>query len=423
MSLRSLTLMSARSFVGLVAALSLSATPVAAQTESQTEQSEPQTRAEILRRQREEKTGQLAPYVISRGEERVRFLETWRLPRRLFAKGFAGFRPVIGGMPSGSGFVGGGGYIAGYNSDLLQFTANARYSTRGYTAYDAGFLIFPSSNSTLPIQGHITGGLRDFTSLRYFGLGPQTSRSDRTTYRLEDQTVETGFTASAGRFADFGATAQWLTTEVGPGSGSLSLDDRFDPSTTPGFGEETDFLVYGGHAVVHLRDDITIPSVGVTLQLDAHRYDDQDRGAFDFTRVVGDVQAHIPLGHRNRILALHARSSHSVGENGGIVPFHLMETLGGANSIRGFREYRFRDARNLLLNIEYRWEVWTYADFTFFYDAGKVFSDPNDLDLSNLKSGYGFGIRGHGPAGLVMRFDFARSNEGFILHIGSGPSF
>ena len=75
-------------------------------------------------------------------EKRVRFLETWRLPRWLFTKGFGGFRPVIGGMPSGSGLVGGGGYISGYNSELLQFTANARFSALGYQTYDAGLLIF-----------------------------------------------------------------------------------------------------------------------------------------------------------------------------------------------------------------------------------------------------------------------------------------
>ena len=101
------------------------------------------------------KLGELQPYVISNAEKRVRFLETWRLPRRLFTKGFGGFRPVIGGMPSGSGFVGGGGYIAGYNSDLLQFTANARFSALGYQTYDAGLLIFPRSNSVRTVQGHV----------------------------------------------------------------------------------------------------------------------------------------------------------------------------------------------------------------------------------------------------------------------------
>ena len=396
------------------------ATPLLAQTAAQ---AEPQTRQEILQRQREEKRGQLEPYVVSRAEERVQFLETWRLPFRLFAKGVGGFRPVVGGLPSGSGFVGGGGYITGYNSDLLQFTASARYSTRGYQAYDAGLLIFPRTNSILPVEGYVTGGVRDLTSLRFFGLGSDSSRGGRTTYRLQDRSVETGMTAWAGEVAEFGARVQWLRTETGPGQAGTSLDDRFDPDTIPGFGTENEFFVYGGRATVHLRESSVIPSVGVTVAVEASRYDDRDRDDFDFTRVVGDVQAHIPLGHRNRILALHARTSHSVGEHGGAVPFELMETLGGANSIRGFKEFRFRDTRNLLLNAEYRWEVWSYVDFAFFYDAGKVFSEAADLDLRNLKSGYGFGIRAHSPTGMVVRFDFSRSNEGFILHIGSGPSF
>ena len=133
----------------------LCAASVAAQTDGERVQNEPRTRAEILRLAREEKSGQLQPYTISPAERRVQFLETWRLPRRLFTKGFGGFRPVIGGMPSGSGLVGGGGYIAGYNSDLLQFTANARFSVQGYQTYDAGLLIFPGSNSLLPVQGHV----------------------------------------------------------------------------------------------------------------------------------------------------------------------------------------------------------------------------------------------------------------------------
>lgn len=386
-------------------------------------QAKPQTRAEILEQARERKSEQLEPYRISGAERWVQFLETWRLPRRLFTKGFGGFRPVVGGMPSGAGFVGGGGYITGYNSQLLQFTANARYSTRAYTAYDARLLILPRSTSLSPVQGHITWSQRDFGSPRFFGLGPESSRSDRTTYRLKDQTIKLGVDAWVGRVAELGASVGWLTSEPGPGSSSSSLEERFDPRSIPGFGVETDYLVYGGHAVVRFLEESVAPSVGVTLGVDIERYDDTDADRYDFTRVVADVQAHIPLGHRNRILALHLRSSQSTGDRGGIVPFHLMETIGGANSIRGFREYRFRDSRNLFVNAEYRWEVWTYLDLALFYDAGKVFSDVDDFGFSDLKSGYGFGLRGHGPTGMVLRFDFARSDEGFILHIGSGPSF
>ena len=382
----------------------------------------PTTRQEILQRQREEKRGELTPYVVSGAEDRVSRLETFRLPRRIFAKGFGGFRPVLGGMPSGSGFVFGGGYIAGYNHELIQFTANARYSTRGYTTFDTG-VIFPTPASRLPVQAHVKAEVRDLTSLRFYGLGPESGASGRSTYGLEDQSIEAGVTAIASRFVEMGATARWMNAEVGPGAAGASLEERFDPFQTPGFGTKTDYLVYGGHLVLHLRDAHVIPSAGVSVRVDAARYDDRDSDLFDFTRVVGDVQAQIPLGYRNRILALRVRSSNSVGENGGVVPFYLMETIGGANSIRGFREYRFRGGRNLLLNAEYRWEVWTYVDFAFFYDAGKVFTDADDLNFSDMQSGYGFGIRGHAPGGTVFRIDFARSNEGFKLHFGGGPSF
>ena len=382
----------------------------------------PTTRQEILQRQREAKQGSLTPYVVSGAEDRVSRLETLRLPRRIFAKGFGGFRPVMGGMPSGSGFVFGGGYIAGYNHELIQFTANARYSTRGYTTVDTG-VIFPTPASRLPVQAHVKAEIRDLTSLRFYGLGPESSGSGRSTYGLEDQSIEAGVTATASRFVEMGATARWMNAEVGPGAAGSSLEERFDPFQTPGFGTSTDYLVYGGHLVLHLRDAHVIPSAGVSIRVDAARYDDRDSDLYDFTRVVGDVQAQIPLGYRNRILALRVRSSNAVGEHGGVVPFYLMETIGGATSIRGFREYRFRGGRNLLLNAEYRWEVWTYVDFAFFYDAGKVFSDADELDFSGMRSGYGFGIRGHAPGGMVFRIDFARSNEGFKIHFGGGPSF
>ncbi len=153
------------------------------------------TRQGIRRRQQEAKQDELVPHVVSPAEERVRFLETWRLPRRLFAKGVRGFRPVIGGMPSGSGFVEGGGYIAGYNNDLLQGTANARYSTRGFSEYDAGLIMLTRVNNLSPVEGFLTAGYRDYTALRYFGLGGDSSRGDRTTYGLEDRYVDLGFRA------------------------------------------------------------------------------------------------------------------------------------------------------------------------------------------------------------------------------------
>ncbi len=140
---------------------------------------------------------------------------------------------------------------------------------------------------------------------------------------------------------------------------------------------------------------------------------------------MGDLKAYIPLPYRSRILALRVRTSQSEPDDeDSVIPFYLMETLGGARTIRGYSEWRFRDTRNLLVNAEYRWEVWTFLDFAFFFDAGKVFSDPSDFNFKDMHTGYGFGLRFHGLGEtFVFRTDLAFSAEGWVLHIGSGPTF
>ena len=124
-----------------------------------------------------------------------------------------------------------------------------------------------------------------------------------------------------------------------------------------------------------------------------------------------------------RVLALRFRTSHSFADDGKLVPFYLMETIGGAKDLRGYKEYRFRDTRNVLVSAEYRWEVAPFADMSVFFDAGKVFEDASDFDLDRLHTGYGVGLRVHTPPNFVLRMDVAHSREGFRFHISGGPSF
>jgi outer membrane translocation and assembly module TamA len=251
---------------------------------------------------------------------------------------------------------------------------------------------------------------------------PTTRSADRVTYRLQERGVDAGLTAEAGRFLTVDVHGGWLRADTGGGLFGTSLEEWFDPSTIDGFDVSTDYLHYGANLELDLRDTM-VPRAGVVLRGEVAQYDDRSLDAFDFTRVVAEIQVHVPLGYRSRLLALRARMSKSVGDDGGVVPFYRMETLGGGSTIRAFREYRFRDTRTLLLNAEYRWEVWTYLDFVLFADAGKVFSDSVDLDFHGLETAIGFGLRGHGPGGTLLRFDLARSRESIKVHIGGGPSF
>jgi outer membrane translocation and assembly module TamA len=56
-------------------------------------------------------------------------------------------------------------------------------------------------------------------------------------------------------------------------------------------------------------------------------------------------------------------------------------------------------------------------------DSGKVARERRDLDLENLKTGYGLGIRFHGPFVTPLRIDVARGDEGFRVHFTGGVPF
>jgi hemolysin activation/secretion protein len=106
------------------------------------------------------------------------------------------------------------------------------------------------------------------------------------------------------------------------------------------------------------------------------------------------------------------------------VPFYMMPTLGGNDSLRGYRDYRFRGPHALLMQGEYRFEVWSGLDAALFYDAGKVAMRRSELDFNNLESDYGFGFRFNTDRGVVLRVDAAfGSRDGKHLWVVFGGRF
>ena len=73
---------------------------------------------ERLAEARRAKAERLEPYKVSSWEARAHRWERARFPMRIFTRGFSGIRPLLGGMPSGSGQVFGVGYIRGLESDI-----------------------------------------------------------------------------------------------------------------------------------------------------------------------------------------------------------------------------------------------------------------------------------------------------------------
>ncbi|GMR22543.1 MAG: BamA/TamA family outer membrane protein [Acidobacteriota bacterium] len=401
----------------------LLASPVVISAQENDDEWKATSRKEILQREREKKADNLEPYEVSESEKRLLGWEKKKFPQNWLVKGWRGFRPVFGGMPSGSGTVIGGGYIHGLEAQYFQLQANARFSTRGYTTADAE-LVLPPPQIGRRVELKFRAEYRDLTALSFFGIGNDSSRENESSFLLNDQSATAYLWLNPRGLLSLGVQGGFLTSDADRGTHAPSIEEVFPPEQVPGSDAlRTDYIVTGGWIEFDIRDKWAEPPVGFVARVTAVRYEDTKLDEFDFTRVVADIKGYISLGTRNRILALRLRTSHSIDDDDDQVPFYLMETLGGAKTIRAYDEFRFRDARNLYVSAEYRWEVWPLVDFSFFFDAGKVFDDLDDFNFDKMHTGYGAGLRIHTPGGMAFRMDVARSTEGYKLHISGGPTF
>ena len=65
---------------------------------------------------------------------------------------------------------------------------------------------------------------------------------------------------------------------------------------------------------------------------------------------------------------------------GSRVPFYLLPFAGGGDTLRAFREFRFRDENAGVFNLEFRHLVHPMVHLAAFVDAGKVAHDWQDIN-------------------------------------------
>jgi len=162
------------------------------------------------------------------------------------------------------------------------------------------------------------------------------------------------------------------------------------------------------------RDNPAHPHHGGRYGVLVSQFHDQDLDAFDFHRVDIDLQQYVPLPNRYRLLAVRAAAVVTDSDANQHVPFYFQPTLGGAQTLRGFREFRFRDQSSLLFSAEYRWEAWWALDGALFVDAGTVAPTRRALSLGDMDVSYGIGFRFHSNGAVIGRLDLAFSREGFV---------
>jgi Omp85 superfamily domain len=258
----------------------------------------------------------------------------------------------------------------------------------------------------------------DFPDEDFFGIGPDSTRENFVEYGLTNTVVGATAAFQPMRRVSFTAGVDYFdpTIDALPEPGRLF--SVFTPDQAPGALEQPSFLKYEGGVEFNNRVPRGNPRSGGRYALNAQRFEDIDSESFAFDRVEIDLQQYVPLLRDRRVLALHGLASFSNADAGAEIPFYLQRTLGGPDDLRGFRVFRFRDRHMLLLQAEYRWEIFTAVDGAIFYDAGKVASRAEDINFRDLETDYGIGFRFGTINGTFLRIEGAfgsRDGKHFIL--------
>jgi len=111
------------------------------------------------------------------------------------------------------------------------------------------------------------------------------------------------------------------------------------------------------------------------------------------------------------VIGVHGWGVFSDTSSGNSVPFYLLPSLGGGNTLRGYHDYRFHDRDLLLASAECRWALFGDVDGAAFFDAGNVASRAGDLNLK--KTSWGAGVRVHTRTSTLVRMDIGHSREGW----------
>jgi outer membrane protein assembly factor BamA len=381
---------------------------------------EPSTREEVDRQRREQNAKGVKPYEPNGLERAMDFAEE----KAIFILDREGFHPKLGSLTTGSGFAYGLGFR---DRDLFSNTGAleiwAAGSVKRYWATEARLRFPRLADNHLHLEAWASH--RDYPQENFFGLGPDSNRDDRSDYAI--RTNHFGGRAGVRPVSHLlvGGGLEYLQPRLGSGQNDRFPDtaDAFSPSEAPSLDARADFLRSDAFIEVDYREP-RYPKKGGWYRVDFWHYDDRTLGQFTFNRIDADLRQFIGFLAGRRVIAARLFVSTSDTSADQTMPFYFMPTLGGNETLRGFREYRFRAPHAILVQGEYHWEIWSGFDAALFYDAGKVANRREDLDFENLESDYGIGFRFNTNNGVILRVDAAfGSRDGKHLWIVFGGVF
>ena len=331
-----------------------------------------------------------------------------------------GVYPELDNMPAGAGWVTAGpGYRRWLGGDRLVIDASAAWSWRSYTMAQGRFELTNLARSRVAVGAQFRW--QDLTQVTYFGTGLDAPLSDRSEYRLTSTNV-------AGYVTFRPAEHVAVTTRVGylPGpkiAEPAGTFKRGNPDTQDVFPNDPVYAVEEQPPFVHGELSVTVddrdarshPTRGGIYRGSWASYNDLRAGLFSFARYEVEAARYVPVADARWVFAFHGWGVFTNASDNALVPFYLMPSLGGGNTLRAFPDYRFHDQHLLLTTAEARFALFDHVDLAAFVDAGSVASRMRLLDLAERS--YGMGVRLHAERATFLRLDMAHGREGWNVQL------
>lgn len=288
----------------------------------------------------------------------------------------------------------------------------------------------------MPLHIFTTLDYEDRPEENFFGIGPDTSRGDSTSYHIEQTKLEQviGYSENPSFNADIFAGYKRVNIDDGTDGAKGTIGGTFsDRQSIPGVGGDEIF------------------STGLRLVRDKRNYKEDStkgyllRGSVSFNEGLYSSDArymkyqaegihYLRLGSDRRVLSTRFYGEHNNETAHASVPFHQMAKLGGFGSsveqsetLRGYDDNRFFDNSLVLFNIEYRYTVYEYRDWkvdtVLFWDEGQVFNHVAQFQLTDFRYSFGGGFRLSLLNNVLVSCELGHGDEGTHFYVKSRSPF
>ena len=143
-------------------------------------------------------------------------------------------------------------------------------------------------------------------------------------------------------------------------------------------------------------------------------------GDFDFTKYSADLRYYYRMGASEDVLAFMV----GAGYADGTMPLSQRFSVGGSDSLRGYKDDQFKGNSMLRSTLEYRVPLMKKVQGVLFTDTGYAWDkDTEDaFDIGSMKYSYGVGLRINSPLG-PLRLDYGIGEDGGRFHFSFGGQF